>query len=101
MPGVALRLYGHWEVLRVRRRWMVEKFGPYRLAAPAAVEFLMRSLVLDPTRLFTTGFQPAWPDATAGILKTLDEYERSGWAPFRSGQDGGTPSGAVPAPSLP
>ncbi len=101
VPGVALRLYGHWEVLRVRRRWMVEKFGPYPLAAPAAVEFLMRSLVLDPTRLFATGFQPAWPDATAGILKTLDEYERSGWAPFRSGQDGGTPSGAVPAPSLP
>jgi len=88
-------------VLRVRRRWMVEKFGPYPLAAPAAVEFLMRSLVLDPTRLFATGFEPAWPDATAGILNTLDEYESSGWAPFRSGRDGGTPSGAVPAPSLP
>jgi nucleoside-diphosphate-sugar epimerase len=85
LPGALLRMYGHWEVLRTRRRWMLGKFGPYPLASPSAVQFLFRSLVVDSTRLAATGFEPAWTDHRAGILKTLDEYERSGWWPFRTG----------------
>ena len=96
VPGVVLRLYSHWEVLRARRGWLVEKFGPYPHAAPAGVQFLIRSLVLDSTRLFATGFEPAWPDVTAGLLRTLDEYERSGWAAFRRGRRDSQPP-PVPA----
>jgi nucleoside-diphosphate-sugar epimerase len=84
IPVGLLRLYGYWEVLRTRRGWLLEKFGPFPLAAPAAVGFLGVNLVVDSTKLFATGFVPAWPDPRAGILHTLEEYERSGWAPFRS-----------------
>jgi hypothetical protein len=48
------------------------------------VQFLFRSLVVDSTRLDATGFEPARTDHRAGILKTLDEYEGSGWWPFRN-----------------
>jgi len=96
VPSVVLRLYSHWEVLRARRGWLVEKFGPYPHAAPAGVQFLIRSLVLDSTRLFATGFEPAWPDVTAGLLRTLDEYERFGWAAFRRGRRDSQPP-TVPA----
>jgi len=82
VPPAILRLYAHWELLRARRGWLAQKFGPNPLANPAGVHLLIHNHVVDAAKLLKTGFRLAWPDAEAGILATLDAYERSGWAPF-------------------
>src|SRR5205823_10489680 len=64
VPGAVLRLYARWELLRARRGWLVHKFGPQPLANPAGVDLLLRHHIVDATRLFASGFEPAWPDAT-------------------------------------
>ena len=91
VPGMLVRLYAQWELLRARRGWLVERFGPYPLANPAGAHLLLHHHIVDATRLFATGFELMWPDATAGILDTLDAYERTGWAPFRPAPHGGAP----------
>ena len=102
VPAMVLQMYARWELLRARRGWLVERFGPYPLANPAGAHLLVHHHVVDATRLFATGFEPTWPDATAGILATLDAYERTGWAPFRPARPLGhaLPEGArAPRPS--
>src|SRR5437588_1330198 len=82
VPPTILRLYARWEMLRARHGWLAGKFGPAPLANPAGVHLLIHNHVVDGRKLLETGFELAWPDTEAGILATLDAYERSGWAPF-------------------
>ena len=72
VPPAILRLYAHWELLRARRGWLAQKFGPNPLANPAGVHLLIHNHVVDAAKLLKTGFRLAWPDAEAGILATLE-----------------------------
>jgi len=56
---------------------------------------LLRNHVVDAARLLASGFELTWPDATAGILSTLEDYERTGWAPFRPARHDRTRSDTV------
>jgi hypothetical protein len=95
VPPAILRLYARWEMLRARRGWLARKFGPQPLANPAGVYLLVHNHVVDARKLLETGFALAWPDTEAGILATLDAYERSGWAPFyASERASAVPSGS-------
>jgi hypothetical protein len=59
------------------------------------VRLLSRNHIVDASRLYGTGFEPTWPDAIAGILETLEAYERSGWALLRSATVGHRPAAAA------
>lgn len=84
LPAPVLRAFARWEILRTRRGWLVGRLGPHPLASPAGVEFLLGHHVVDASKLLATGFTLEWPDVRAGVLATVDEYERSAWAPFRA-----------------